>query len=104
MNDNKIHWWELNKTIQEFNYDASHPDYFFSVPDKTVVLDGNPSASFYDKSAEQAFFLSHNGSFWYVSLQEVAAVKLKSSHTPHFEMSKAIDFKYVEPKEAYGVK
>jgi len=33
----------------------------------------------------------------------MAAVKLKSSHTPHFKMTKAIDFKHVEPGEQYGL-
>jgi len=32
----------------------------------------------------------------------MVAVKLKSSHTPHFEMTKAIDFKLVESEEKYG--
>ena len=33
----------------------------------------------------------------------MAAVKLKSSHSPHFAMTKAIDFKYVEFDGKYGV-
>jgi hypothetical protein len=67
------------------------------------MLDGVPSASFYNKLADNAFYLSQNGSFWYVSFTELAAVKLKSSHTPQFQMTKAIDFKYTEFDGKYGI-
>ena len=33
LDDTKIHCWELNKTIQEYSYDASNPEYFFSGKD-----------------------------------------------------------------------
>ena len=28
--DTKIHSWELKKTVSDFDYDASNPDYFFA--------------------------------------------------------------------------
>lgn len=46
--DTKIHSWELKKTIGDFDYDASDPDYFFAGPEQTLTLDGYPSASHYD--------------------------------------------------------
>lgn len=31
--DTKLHSWELNKTVNDFDYDASNPDYFFAGKD-----------------------------------------------------------------------
>ena len=80
--DVNIHFWPMEKTLGDFKYDSSDPQYFFSGGDKTLSLDGYPSASFYDCAANQAIFLSNNGSFWLFSLFEMGTVKLKSCHTP----------------------
>jgi len=77
--------------------DSSDPEYYFSGGAKTLSLDGYPSASFYDPAANQAIFLSTNGSFWLFSLFEMGTVKLKSCHSPAFGIQKAVDFKYVTP-------
>lgn len=56
--DAKLHSWELKKTIGDFDYDASDPDYFFAGPEQTLTLDGFPSASHYDATAAEAFVIS----------------------------------------------
>ena len=49
--DTKIRAWELNKTIDDLDYDASDPNYFFKGPEQSLTLDGYPSASDYDPLA-----------------------------------------------------
>jgi hypothetical protein len=80
--DTKVHSWELKKVINDFEYDASDPNYFFSGNDVTLTLDGFPSASHYDDTARQVIFLSTNGSFWLFDFLDKATVKLKSCHIP----------------------
>jgi hypothetical protein len=96
--DTKIHSWELKKTIGDFEYDASDPDYFFAGKEKTITLDGYPSASFYDSTAAEAIFISNNNSIWLANFIESLTVKLKSCHEPTSELS-AIEYKYVSPNE-----
>lgn len=96
--DTKIHSWELKKTIGDFDYDASDPDYFFAGKEKTITLDGYPSASYYDATAAEALFISTNNSIWLGNFIESMTVKLKSCHEPNNQLS-AIDFKYVSPNE-----
>jgi hypothetical protein len=95
--DVNIHFWPMEKSLGDYKYDSSDPQYFFSGGDKTLQLDGYPSASFYDDVANQCIFLSTNGSFWLFSLFEMGTVKLKSCHTPQYALQNAIDFKYVTP-------
>ena len=51
LENTKIHCWELKKTIDDFDYDASDPNYFFAGPEQTLSIDGYPSASDYDDIA-----------------------------------------------------
>lgn len=94
--DTKIHSWELKKTIGDFDYDASDPDYFFAGPEKILTLDGYPSASHYDVTAAEALFISTNNSIWLVNFVEGITVKLKSCHEPTNKLN-SVDFKYVSP-------
>ena len=96
--DTKIHSWELKKTIGDFDYTASDPVYFFAGPEKILTLDGFPSASHYDITAAEAFFISSNNSVWLANFIEGATVKLKSCHHPDGKFS-SIDFKYVSPNQ-----
>ena len=96
--DSKIHSWELKKTIGDFDYDASDPNYFFAGPERTVMLDGFPSASHYDLTAAEALFISSNNSIWLVNFIESITVKLKSCHEPSSQLA-AVDFKYISPNE-----
>jgi hypothetical protein len=96
--DSKIHSWELKKTIGDFDYDASDPNYFFAGPERTVMLDGFPSASHYDLTAAEALFISSNNSIWLVNFIESITVKLKSCHEPTSQLA-AVDFKYISPNE-----
>lgn len=96
--DTFVHSWELRKTIGDFDYDASDPEYFFSGPETKLQLDGFPSASFYDSSATEALFISSNGSFWLFNFVEQLTVKLKSCHDPSSSLS-SLDFKYVTPNQ-----
>jgi len=96
--DTRVHCWELKKTIGDFDYDASDPDYFFAGKSKTLTLDGYPSASHYDGTAAEALFISTNNSIWIANFIEGITVKLKSCHEPLHELG-AIDFKYVSPNE-----
>jgi hypothetical protein len=96
--DTFVHCWELKKTIGDFDYDASDPEYFFSGPEKKLQLDGFPSASSYDGIASEAIFISSNGSFWLVNFSEQLTVKLKSCHDPCHSLS-SLDFKYVTPNQ-----
>lgn len=80
--DTKIHAWELKKTIGDFDYDASDPDYFFAGPEQTLTLDGYPSASHYDATAAECFVISQNNSIWLVNFIEGVTLKLKSCHEP----------------------
>jgi hypothetical protein len=80
--DTKVHSWDLKKTIGDFDYDASDPDYFFAGPEKTITLDGYPSASHYDLTAAEALFISSNNTIWLVNFIESLTVKLKSCHEP----------------------
>ena len=80
--DTFLHCWDLKKTIGDFDYDASDPEYFFSGPEKKLQLDGFPSASHYDFTAAEAILISTNGSFWLVNFIEQLTVKLKSCHDP----------------------
>jgi len=96
--DTKIHSWELKKTIGDFEYDASDPDYFFAGKEKTITLDGYPSASHYDGTAAEALFISSNNSIWLGNFIESITVKLKSCHDPSNQLG-AIDYKYVSPNE-----
>ena len=80
--DTKIHSWELKKTIGDFDYDASDPDYFFAGPEQTLTLDGYPSASHYDVTAAECFVISQNNSIWLVNFIEGITLKLKSCHEP----------------------
>jgi len=89
---------DLKKTIGDFDYDASDPEYFFSGPAKQLSLDGFPSASSYDETAAEAIVISTNGSFWLVNFIEELTVKIKSCHDPISKLN-AIDFKYVTPNE-----
>ena len=84
--DTKIRAWELNKTIDDLDYDASDPNYFFKGPEQSLTLDGYPSASDYDPLASQAIVVSSNGSFWLVDFINQLTVKLKSCHNPEYEM------------------
>jgi len=34
--DTFLHCWDLKKTIGDFDYDASDPEYFFSGPEKKL--------------------------------------------------------------------
>ena len=96
--DTKVHSWELKKTIGDFDYDASDPNYFFAGKEKTITLDGSPSASHYDATAAEALFISTNNSIWLGNFIESITVKLKSCHEPLHQLG-AIDFKYVSPNE-----
>lgn len=96
-NDTNIHFWPMEKIIGEVKLDSSNPEEFFKGSDKTLKLDGYPSASFYDDVANQAIFLSTSGSFWLFSLFDMGTVKLKSCHDPSHAIKNAIDFKYVTP-------
>ena len=96
--DSKVHSWELKKTIGDFDYDASDPNYFFAGPERTVMLDGFPSASHYDLTAAEALFISSNNSIWLVNFIESITVKLKSCHEPTSQLA-AVDFKYISPNE-----
>ena len=49
--DTKIHSWELEKTIDDFDYDASDPKYFFHGKEQSLSIDGYPSATDYDDIA-----------------------------------------------------
>ena len=84
--DTKLRCWELKKTINDFDYDASDPNYFFSGPETSLTIDGYPSASDYDEIASQAIVVSTNGSFWIVNFIEGLTVKLKSCHNPEYAM------------------
>ena len=88
----------MKKTIGDFDYDASDPEYFFAGTEARMQLDGFPSASFYDETASEGIFISTNGSFWLVNFIEQLTVKLKSCHVPTHELS-ALDFKYVTPNQ-----
>jgi hypothetical protein len=90
--------WELKKTINDFDYDASNPDYFFAGKPKKLSLDGWPSASYYDETAAEALFISNNNSIWLVNFIEELTVRLKSCHKPSTSLN-AVDFKYVSPSE-----
>ena len=94
--DTFIHCWELKKTIGDFDYDASDPEYFFSGLEKKIQIDGFPSSSFYDSTAAESIVISTNGSFWLINFIEELTVKLKSCHNPTHSLS-SLDFKYVSP-------
>jgi hypothetical protein len=96
--DTKLRAWELKKTIGDFDYDASDPDYFFAGKEMTLTLDGFPSASHYDSTAAEALIISTNNTIWLVNFIEAVTVKLKSSHEPNTSLL-AVDFKYVSPSE-----
>lgn len=88
----------LKKTIADFDYDASNPDYFFAGPEQLLTLDGYPSASSYDSTAAEAIFITSANSFWLVNFIEGITVKIKSCHDPTAGL-RAVDFKYVSPNE-----
>ena len=96
--DTQIRSWELKKTIGDFEYDASNPDYFFAGQEQVLSLDGFPSASQYDETAAEAIFISTNGTFWLFNFLEGLTIKLKSCHSPEHPVS-AVEFKYVSPNE-----
>lgn len=96
--DTQLHSWELKKTIADFDYDASNPDYFFAGKEKLLTLDGFPSSSSYDVTAAEGIFVSSNNSFWLVNFIEGVTVKIKSCHAPTSDL-RAVDFKYVSPNE-----
>jgi len=60
------------------------------------MLDGPPSASFYDDTAVEAIVISKNNSIWLVNILESVTVKIKSCHAPTSDL-RAVDFKYVSP-------
>lgn len=96
--DTKLHAWDLKKTINDFDYDASNPDYFFAGEGKELTLDGFPSASFYDDTAAEALVISSNNSIWLVNFIEGITVRLKSCHEPSTSLN-SVDFKYVSPNQ-----
>ena len=62
------------------------------------MVDGFPSASFYDATASEAIVISTNGSFWLINFIEELTVKLKSCHDPTHNLN-SLDFKYVSPNQ-----
>ena len=96
--DTKLHCWELKKTVDDFDYDAADPEYFFAGKEKVLTLDGFPSASALDFTAAEGIYISTNGSFWLVNFIEALTVKLKSCHSPAHPLQ-AVDYKYVSPNQ-----
>ena len=86
----------LKKTVDDFDYDAADPEYFFAGKEKVLTLDGYPSASALDLTAAEGIYISTNGSFWLVNFIEALTVKLKSCHSPAHPLQ-AVDYKYVSP-------
>ena len=50
--DTSIRCWYLKKVIDGIECDGGDPNKFFAGPSKKITLDGFPSASSYDESAE----------------------------------------------------
>ena len=98
ISDTRVRAWDLKKTIADIDYDASDPNYFFSGQEQVLNLDGHPSASQYDETAAEAIFISNNGTFWLFNFLESLTIKLKSCHSPEYEIQ-AVDYKYVSPNQ-----
>lgn len=59
-------------------------------------LDGYPSATSYDEGCSDFISSTTSGSLWFCSWDDMATIKLKSCHSPHFDI-KSSDFKYLPP-------
>lgn len=94
----KMHSWDQSGKNGKQEYSQYNPYNFFIGKETTLSIDGNYASSCYDDTGSQAMVLSTSGSIWYMNWIEDATVRLKSCHTPNYEIC-AVDYKYVSPNE-----
>ncbi len=70
----------------------------FIQKEEQLTIDGFPTAVYYDECGQECMLCTNAGTIWFATFFEKATIKIKSCHSPFFDIS-AVDFKYVPPQQ-----